>query len=83
MALVVADTDALIDFLRKNDGSDRIREPLSRGVLSTTTISAFELHFGAQSKKQSSAVDTLLQALRVYELTQQSAFRAAEIARVL
>ncbi len=83
MALVVADSDVLIDFLRKNDGSNRVRELLSRGVLSTTTVSAFELHFGAQSKKQSSAVQVLLEALRVYDLTQQAALKAAEIAKAL
>ena len=52
-------------------------------MLSTTTVSTFELYFGAQSKKQSSAVRVLLEALRVYDLTQTAASKAAEIARAL
>lgn len=81
--MIVADTDVLIDFLRGGECSGRIEEFLTRGVLATTAVSAFELWVGTRSLKQETAVEKLLKALDIRSLCEESARKAAAIRKLL
>jgi tRNA(fMet)-specific endonuclease VapC len=64
MALIVADTDVLIDALRGREPSaSRVRAGLRDRSLVTTSISAFELLSGGRTEHERQAVETLLAAL--------------------
>lgn len=56
LAVIVADTDVLIDALHGRDTDDRVAAALAAGSLATTTISAFELESGARSAAARQAV---------------------------
>lgn len=82
--MIVADTDALIDFLRGREPlADRVDRELSTGALATTAVTAFELRSGARSEQESEVVDTLLGALQLLPLDAAAASRAAEVRRGL
>jgi tRNA(fMet)-specific endonuclease VapC len=83
VAVFIADTDVLVDFLRGIGEAERIRIELQTGRLYTTTITAFELWAGAGSHQQIAAVETLLGALSILPLDVSSARRAGEIQRNL
>ena len=83
MAVFIADTDVLVDFLKGVGEAERIRIELQTGRLCTTTIAAFELWAGAGSHQQIAAVETLLGALSILPLDLSSARRAGEIQRDL
>jgi predicted nucleic acid-binding protein len=83
VAVFIADTDVLIDFLRGSGEAERIRIEIRTGRLSTTAITAFELWAGAGSQPQIAAVETLLGALSILPLDPTSARRAAQIHRDL
>jgi tRNA(fMet)-specific endonuclease VapC len=77
--MMVADSDLLIDFLRgKDPGRARIKLEISTGRLATTAINAFELLSGARSEHEREKVATLLAALTILPVTEESAARAAE-----
>ncbi len=80
LALIVADTDVLIDFLRGHGPvADRIALEVEQG-LSTTAVTVFELRAGSTgSPGRQLAVDTLLAALKVLPLDPHSARAAADI----
>ncbi len=81
MALLVADSDVLIDALHgRNPGADRVTIGLETGALATTTISAFELLSGAVSDRSRDQIDRLLAALTILPLD-EAAGRAAAGAR--
>ena len=77
MALVVADTDVLIDFLRGRP-SDRLQAELALGTLATTAITVFELLSGARGAVVE-AVEILLAAVTVFDLNEAAARRAGQI----
>jgi len=83
---VCLDTNILIDTLRGDEETvGRMREIESTGsILSTTTINAFELFYGAEKterkERNRDAVAKLLDRLLVYEFTGKAAERAGEIA---
>ena len=84
MAMTVADTDVLIDFLsNRAPGADRIAQELERGQLATTAINRFELLAGVRTRRQEKAVHDLLAALLTLPLDQPAADEAAEIRRTL
>lgn len=82
---VVIDTDILVDMLRGVEGVvSFIAEFERKGfTLSTTTINAFELYYGAyKSKKRSqnlAATRKLLERMRILKLGPKSAERAGRI----
>ena len=84
LAIVVADADVPIDYLRgEGPTADRIALELQHG-LATTVVTAFELWAGAVgSAKRERAVDTLLGALTVIPLDAEDARCAASIRRDL
>jgi predicted nucleic acid-binding protein len=84
VALTVADTDALIDFLAgRGAAADVVSVRLAQGALATTAISRFELLAGVRSARQERAVRRLLGALRTLPLDGAGADRAARIRRDL
>lgn len=84
MAMIVADTDVLIDFLAgRNPAADRVATELDRGNLGTTVISRFELLSGARSQNQERRIRELLDALSPLPLDWQAADRAAQVRRRL
>jgi len=84
MAVIVANTDVLIDFLAgQNPAADRVVAELERGNLVTTVITRFELLSGARSSKQERLIGHLLDALPSLPLDPQAADRAAQVRRRL
>lgn len=84
MALVVADTDVLIDALQGRDpAADRVTIGLETGSLATTSINAFELLSGAGTDRTRERVDRLLGALPILPCEEEAGRAAAEIRRVL
>jgi tRNA(fMet)-specific endonuclease VapC len=83
LAVIVADTDVLIDFLRGKGLSDKIASELKTGKLATTAVSAFELWAGCRTAKQIQTVEILLSALTILSLTEHSAKRSGVVKREL
>ena len=82
MALFIADTDVLIDFLRGEGEAERISIELNTGRLCITAITAFELWAG-KSPQQAAMVEALMAAVTILPLNVSSARRAGEIHREL
>lgn len=86
---VCLDTDVLIDHLRGDERATRKIEELedAGSLLSTTTINAFELYYGAQKtgkrEENVDAVRRLLSRLLVFDFGERAAERAGEIAAQL
>jgi tRNA(fMet)-specific endonuclease VapC len=84
MALIVADSDVLIDFLRgQGKGAERVAAELQSRALVTTSISAFELHSGVRSAKQRKSADAVLNAIPILPFGAQDASTAATIRKAL
>lgn len=82
MALVVADTDILIDALHGRDlSADRVTIGIETGTLATTSISVFELLSGAESEHALEQIERLLAALPVLELDEPAGRAAADARR--
>ena len=83
---VCLDTDILIAHLRGDERATRQIEELedAGNLLSTTTINAFELYYGAQKTEKREenfeAVKQLLYRLLVFDFSERAAEKAAEIA---
>ena len=82
---VCLDTDILIDHLRGEEEAVRqiLELEASGSILSTTTINAFELYYGAQKtekgERNRDSVKKLLSRLVVYDFTERAAEKAGEI----
>jgi tRNA(fMet)-specific endonuclease VapC len=83
VAVFIADTDVLIDFLRGAGAAERIEIELSTGRLCTTAVTAFELWAGWKNPQQLAIVETLLAAVTILPLDVSSARRAGEVRRDL
>jgi len=84
MALVVADTDILIDALHGRDpAADRVTIGLETGALATTVVTAFELLSGSTEGKARESVERLLAALPQLPLDEAAGRAAAEVRRDL
>jgi tRNA(fMet)-specific endonuclease VapC len=83
MAVFIADTDVLIDFLRGAGEAERVSMELNTGRLCVTAITAFELWAGAKNPQQSAMVESLIAALTILPLDSSSTKRAAEVYRSL
>lgn len=84
MALVVVDSDVLIDALQGRDpASDRVTIGLETGTLATTTINVFDLLSGASSERARESVRRLLAALTILPLESDASRAAAEVRRSL
>ena len=84
MALVVADTDVLIDALQGRDpASDRVTIGLETGALATTSINVFELVSGATSDRSREKIERLLGALPILLCGDEEGRAAARVRREL
>jgi tRNA(fMet)-specific endonuclease VapC len=84
MALTVADSDVLIDFLRGHGkGAPRVAAELEARTLVTTAISAFEIYAGVRSERQRNTANALLDAMAILPFGPVEARLAAEIRREL
>lgn len=84
MAILVADTDVLIDSLQGRAPIDeRIPLGLEAGTLATTAVSVFELLSGAPSDHAREQTERLLSALPVLPFDAEAAEIAARVRRVL
>jgi len=84
VALIVADSDVLIDALRgRPPAVARVRQALDAGVLSTTTITLFELLSGARSEAESAPIDRLLGAMTLLPFDDVASRAAAALRRTL
>lgn len=84
MALIVVDSDVLIDALRgRQPAVRRVTEGLQSGVLCTTTVTLFELLSGTRSEAESAAVDRLLAALSILPFDDAASRAAAALRRGL
>jgi tRNA(fMet)-specific endonuclease VapC len=84
VAVIVADSDVLIDALRgREPATGRIRRELASGALATTAISAFELLSGAGEPRARRAIEALLAAITVLPVDDAAGRAAAGIRRDL
>jgi predicted nucleic acid-binding protein len=85
VAVIVADTDVLIDFLSGHEpAASRVASEIAEEAgLVTTVVSRFELLAGARRPKQERAVRQLLEALAILDLDSRGADRAAQVRRDL
>ena len=84
MALIVADSDVLIDALRgRDDARARIAVALREEVLATTAVNLFELESGARTDDQRDKVARLLAPTLILPLDQEAADHAAAVRRRL
>jgi predicted nucleic acid-binding protein len=84
MAMMVADTDVLIDFLAGAEpAARRIALELEHQGLATTAVTRFELLTGARTDRQLRLMVDLLGALPCLPLDETAADRAAEVRRAL
>ena len=78
MALILADTDVLIDYLAGVEPiRGRLAQLLSLESLDTSSISCFELLIGAREGQRGDAVRRLLAMLPVSPVDRQAAENAA------
>jgi len=80
---VVADTDALIDFLEQEGCHAQMTSLLRHGRLATTSISVFELWRGCTTEEQLAELRRALRGIRVYPFNEPAARQAGDVAREL
>lgn len=84
MAVIVADTDVLIDALRGRDPvARRVAEAVEAGTLATTVLSSFELLSGSREPTERERVEDLLAAVELLPLDPEAAALAAGLRRDL
>ncbi len=84
MALIVADSDVLIDYLNDvGPGADRVESEMARGNLATTAVSRFEVLGGVRDERQRRRVEALLESMVTLSLDAAAADRAADVRRAL
>ena len=84
MALIVVDSDVLIDALRGREPAvRRVTDGLHAGVLCTTTVTVFELLSGVRTEAESVAVERLLAPMTVLPFDDAASREAARLRRRL
>ncbi len=84
---ICLDTNILIDTLRGDEETvKRIKEIETSGnILSTTTINAFELYYGAEKtekrERNKESVRKLLERLLIYDFTEKASERSRRNSR--
>jgi predicted nucleic acid-binding protein len=84
LAVILADTDVLIDFL---SGVQPVKNEIAKYIhadqLQTTAVSCFELLSGAGENKRGQAVRQLLDSISALPLDRAAARHAADVRRKL
>ena len=76
--MIIADTDILIDYLRRRSpGVERIRLLIQDGDICTTAISCYEIASGASTDSESQNIRRLFADVPILPLEAESAQRAA------
>jgi tRNA(fMet)-specific endonuclease VapC len=84
VAVTVADTDVLIDFLAgREPAAARVAIEMKGESLATTAVTRFELLAGARDRTAEDLVLRLLDAIPTFPLDRPAADRAAEVQRLL
>lgn len=83
MDRVIADTDALVDFVEGAGAAAQVDELLSKGNLATTAVNVYELFRGCESDDERAELRRALRGVRVYPVNAPAAKRAAEVDREL
>ena len=84
MAVIVADTDVLIDFLAAREpAAGRVADEIRRGNLWTTVITRFELLSGVRGAGETQIASRLLGSVKTLQLDILAADRAAAVRRAL
>ena len=79
MALILADSDVLIDALRGRERAmARIANELKKTSLGTTTVTVFELLSGANTPANRRTIQKLLAAMRIFAFDQPAAAEARQ-----
>jgi tRNA(fMet)-specific endonuclease VapC len=80
MAMIIADTDVLIDYLAGTQPvADQVMEYAESDSLQTSAITCFELLSGAWDGKRGDRVRRLVAAIPVLPLTREAATKAAAV----
>jgi predicted nucleic acid-binding protein len=84
LAVIITDTDVLIDFLvGAQPVANQIVEYIKTEQIQTTAVTSSELLSGANDGKRGQAVRRLIDALHVLPLDRDAARRAAEVRHTL
>jgi tRNA(fMet)-specific endonuclease VapC len=84
LAVIIADTDVLIDALRGHEpAASRVVVGITEGTLATTTITAFELLSGARTAKEVEVVEDLLAGVALIPFDERASRSAAFCRREL
>jgi len=84
VAMIVADTDVLIDALRGRDpAAQRVARGIEEGRLATTVLTSFELLSGSRDETERERVEDLLGAIELLPLDPGAAARSAALRRDL
>lgn len=84
MAVIVVDSDVLIDALRgQASAAERIRRGIETRGIATTAINAFELESGARTSQERDKITTLLAAFTVLPVDEAASRAAASVRRDL
>jgi tRNA(fMet)-specific endonuclease VapC len=83
LAVILADTDVLIDYLAGVGNIDKVADHAASGQLVTTAITCFELLSGAGTGKRGDAVKQLVAGLEIIPLDRDGAAEASRVRRKL
>lgn len=84
MALILADSDVLIDSLRGREPAvSRVAQYVRAGILATTAVTLFELQSGVRTKRERDKVEALCRALIILPFDENAALEAARVRRDL
>jgi predicted nucleic acid-binding protein len=83
VAVIVADTDVLIDALSGRDQGQRVADGLRSGALATTSVTAFELGSGVRNDIARARIRVLLDALQVLPFDLEASRHATAIRQTL
>ena len=83
--MIVADADALIEYLHGGGGAaaDRVAFELDRKALATTSVSVFQLWKGAGTREEQAKVARLLEIVRILPFDAKAAKHAGAAFRDL
>jgi predicted nucleic acid-binding protein len=82
--MILADTDVVIDFLRRRDPArSKIRELSLSGQLQTTAVTSFELLCGLSEDRRAAALLDFLSSIEALPMDGSAAEAAAKIHREL
>jgi predicted nucleic acid-binding protein len=81
--VIVADTDAFLDFLEGQGAHAKVTALLRAGRLATTAVTVFEIWRGLETEAAREVARRAFRGVRVYPLTDAAARRAGEVHRAL